>query len=197
MDLKGKTPWEVLPTVWKSESSYMSFFRGQLRRAWSRHPMRIELLKSRRLKVPEEDRERLGNRIKHCYRCESCGKIHASKNIEVDHIKPAGSLKTKEDLGSFASRLLFVMPGDLQLLCKDLCHPVKSYMDTRNVSEEEAALSLALSKFKKQTAKKQKNILSVTGLPLNNPEQRKQAFYRAIKEGVLTNPFKGTNFSNK
>jgi hypothetical protein len=197
MNLKGENPWEVLPKVWKTESSYMSFFRGQLRRAWSRHPMRIELMKSRRLEVPEEERERLGNRIKHCYECESCGKLYAAKNIEVDHITPAGSLKTKEDLGSFASRLLFVMPEDLQLLCKGLCHPVKSYMDARNVSEEEASLSLSASKFMKQSAKKQKEILSVTGKPLNNPKERKEAYYYCINKGILTNPFTGTNFTNK
>ena len=193
MNLDGKTPWEVLPEVWKTESAYMSFFRGQLRRAWNRHPMRVELMKSRRLEVPESERERLGNRIKHCYRCESCGQLHAAKTIEVDHIKAAGSLKSKEDLGSFAGRLLFVMPEDLQLLCKTVCHPVKSYMDAYQVSADVAKVSLAHARFKKLPAATQKKKLEQTGKPLNNPHDRKLAFYRALSKGLLPNHFESAN----
>lgn len=192
----GLNPWEVLPTVWKTQAAYMSFFRGQLRRAWSRHPMRVEFMKSRRLDVPESERKRLGNRIEQCYQCESCQELFAAKTIEVDHIVPAGSLKCKEDLGAFASKLLFVMPKDLQLLCKT-CHQVKSYMDKSGVDEVTAKERLNLSRFKKQPATIQKKLLSewLPDCATGNPKQREAAYLQALRTGLTKNDFEKVSLS--
>ena len=51
--------------------------------------------------------------------------IQNFKEISVDHIVPAGSLKTYDDLPGFVERL-FCEEDNLQILCKDNCHQAKT-----------------------------------------------------------------------
>ena len=54
------------------------------------------------------------------YHCQGCGLVVGSREIEVDHVVPAGSLSCWEDLGPFAQRLFCGSDG-LQVLCRE-CH---------------------------------------------------------------------------
>lgn len=56
--------------------------------------------------------------LKFEYKCAACGGWFPEKETQVDHITPAGALRTFEDVGAFARRLLFPAPEDLQVLCK-------------------------------------------------------------------------------
>ena len=38
--------------VWKTESAFMSWLRGGIRRMWSKHPVRIEFMKQNRTRIP-------------------------------------------------------------------------------------------------------------------------------------------------
>ena len=58
------------------------------------------------------------------YQCNHCKKWFPDKNIQVDHIVEAGSLKCKEDLPDFVERLFCEVDG-FQVLCKP-CHKVKT-----------------------------------------------------------------------
>lgn len=58
------------------------------------------------------------------YQCNECKGWFAEKNIEIDHIIPAGSLNCKEDLPGFVERLFCEVDG-LQILCSS-CHDVKT-----------------------------------------------------------------------
>lgn len=58
------------------------------------------------------------------YKCAACDDTFASKDVEVDHIVPAGSLKTYEDLPGFVERMFCEKQG-FQVLCKD-CHQLKT-----------------------------------------------------------------------
>ena len=44
--------WELYPNIWKSESAFMSWLRGGIRRMWSHHPVRIEFMKQNRIRIP-------------------------------------------------------------------------------------------------------------------------------------------------
>ena len=37
----GKEPWEQCPDVWKTKAMFFQWMRGQMRRAWSRHPVKV------------------------------------------------------------------------------------------------------------------------------------------------------------
>jgi 5-methylcytosine-specific restriction endonuclease McrA len=56
--------------------------------------------------------------------CSECKGWFKQKDVSIDHIIPAGSLNSFEDLAGFASRL-FVGQEGLQLLCSE-CHNKKT-----------------------------------------------------------------------
>jgi len=58
------------------------------------------------------------------YQCAKCKKWWAEKNINVDHIIPAGSLQCANDLPGFVERLFVEVEG-LQVLCSN-CHNLKT-----------------------------------------------------------------------
>jgi len=66
-----------------------------------------------------------GKRHKFEYQCAQCKNWHPEKNIDIDHIEEAGSLKSFDDLPGFARRLFCDVDG-LQILCKP-CHKEKTH----------------------------------------------------------------------
>jgi 5-methylcytosine-specific restriction endonuclease McrA len=58
------------------------------------------------------------------YQCAKCKKWWSEKNINVDHIIPAGSLQCADDLPGFVERLFVEVEG-LQVLCSN-CHNLKT-----------------------------------------------------------------------
>jgi 5-methylcytosine-specific restriction endonuclease McrA len=105
--------------TWTS-ARYFSFIRSALRRAFVKYPVRYQALeKARRLS------ELSDKRTKWEYQCNHCKKWFKQKDIQVDHIKECGSLKTYRDLPRFV-KTLFCEAGNLQVLCKP-CHKGKTY----------------------------------------------------------------------
>jgi 5-methylcytosine-specific restriction endonuclease McrA len=58
------------------------------------------------------------------YNCVACNDWFPDKEVQVDHIIPAGSLKSYEDLPRFCENL-FCESKNLQIMCKP-CHQVKT-----------------------------------------------------------------------
>ena len=58
------------------------------------------------------------------YQCAACKGWFKGADVDVDHIKPAGSLNKFEDLPGFVERL-FCEADNLQVMCKD-CHSEKT-----------------------------------------------------------------------
>jgi len=63
----------------------------------------------------------VGRRKRVMYMCAICEKLHERKNVEVNHIAPAGSLKTYDDLPAFCEKLFVEDITKLEVLCKP-CH---------------------------------------------------------------------------
>ena len=108
-----------------TESRYFSFIRSALSQAWSRYPVKHQFLKSRQKPYSGSDK-----RTKFEYDCEECKQTFKGKDVQVDHIKPAGSLLKYEDLPSFVENL-FCEVDNLQLLCKE-CHKKKTAEERKN-----------------------------------------------------------------
>lgn len=102
-----------------TESRYWTFIRSALRQAWSKYPVRYQVLNDARQPFSGTDK-----RTKWEYQCNCCKKWFKSKDVQVDHIVSAGSLKCYEDLPAFVKRL-FCEADNLQVLCKE-CHHVKT-----------------------------------------------------------------------
>ena len=103
-----------------TEARYFAFIRGALRRAAQKYPVKYQVKDAARRPKPK------GKAGRHHfeYKCNKCKKWFQGKEVEVDHITPAGSLKTFEDLPGFVERL-FCEPEQLQVLCKP-CHRMKT-----------------------------------------------------------------------
>lgn len=101
-----------------TEPAFWSFIRSALRKAsmyWK--PLQQCKLDARR---PFKG----VGRQKWEYLCNHCNKWFAEKEIQVDHVIDAGSLKSGDDLKGFVERC-FVEAGGYQVLCKS-CHQVKT-----------------------------------------------------------------------
>lgn len=128
-------PWEIDDNPWGTKAKFFSWLRGQLRRAWSKYPIRINYLNQKRFKIPNPKKK--GRKEIWGVKCEKCKKKFPLSNIQVDHIESAGKLTEREDIQDFIERLVFVGYDDIQLLCKD-CHGIKTYMDRYGVTWAQA-----------------------------------------------------------
>ena len=108
-----------------SEAMFWSFIRSALRqksRWWK--PISVCKLNARRLY------KGINKRQKYEYQCKKCKAWHPEKNINVDHIIPAGSLNTAQDLPQFVERL-FCEQDNLQVLC-EACHDKKTLKEKQS-----------------------------------------------------------------
>ena len=105
-----------------SEAMYWSFIRSALRqksRWWK--PISVCKEKARRAY------KGINKRQKYEYQCKSCKGYFPDKEINVDHIVPAGALNCGQDLPGFVERL-FCEVEHLQCLCKS-CHDTKTQQE--------------------------------------------------------------------
>jgi len=102
-----------------SESAFWSFIRSALRQKsrWWKPISECKAKAKRTYNGPLK-------RQKFEYQCNQCKEWYPEKKINVDHICPAGSLNSAQDLPGFIERL-FCEIDNLQVLC-EVCHNVKT-----------------------------------------------------------------------
>ena len=103
---------------------YFSFIRSALRRAWTKYPVRYQVMD--KAKQPYKGKDK---RTKWVYQCNSCRGTFKSTEVNVDHITPAGTLRDYSDLPQFVKNL-FCEADNLQVLCKK-CHDTKTKEDRK------------------------------------------------------------------
>jgi 5-methylcytosine-specific restriction endonuclease McrA len=97
--------------------------------------VKYELLKSEAVDTPTGELFKTGKKMGQIktlkkYKCAHCNGMFRATEVQVDHIIPAGSLQSFDDLQGFAERL-FCGPENLQLVCKP-CHVIKTKEDRDN-----------------------------------------------------------------
>ena len=122
---KKTPPHEDYPQ-WTT-ARFWSFIRSQIRAGFRRWPPKYECLADAKRAVT-------GQRHKAEYQCNLCSKWFKQKDVEVDHIEPAGSLKGWEDVSNFVRRV-FVSKDKLQVLC-NTCHKAKTKQE-RSKNEDD------------------------------------------------------------
>jgi len=102
-----------------TESAFWSFIRSGLRQKsrWWKPIAECKAKAKRPYKGPLK-------RQKFEYQCNQCKNWFPDKKINVDHICPAGSLNSAQDLPDFIERL-FCEVDNLQVLC-ETCHNAKT-----------------------------------------------------------------------
>jgi 5-methylcytosine-specific restriction endonuclease McrA len=107
-----------------SEAVYWTFIRSALRqksRWWP--PVTQVKLEARRIY------KGVNKRQKYEYQCNICKEWFMEKDINIDHIIPAGALNCGADLEGFVGRLFVEVEG-LQVLCIN-CHDKKTQKDRK------------------------------------------------------------------
>lgn len=102
-----------------TESQFWSFIRSALRQKsrWWKPITECKMKARRPYKGPNK-------RQKFEYQCNICKLWWPEKQVNVDHIQPAGSLNCAADLAGFVERL-FCEIDNLQVLCEE-CHNIKT-----------------------------------------------------------------------
>ncbi len=164
-------PWEDPRTPWKTKSEFMSYIRGCLRKSWNQHPVKLSVLKNQRKQVPNPN-PRGNKKTVWGFECPLCGTEDVIKNAQVDHKKPAGTLRDISDIQQFAENLLVVVEEDLQLICKG-CNSTLAYADKQGLSFEEAKATKQAIAIQKQ--KQDISWLKTAGItPASNAKARRQ-----------------------
>lgn len=127
-------PWDVPGVPWKTEAAFYGWVRGQLRKGWSRHPVKNLLIQNNRFKKDNGK----GRKTWHL-ECDICKQDTPQTKIQIDHIHPAGSLKTTEDIGKFVERLYFVTFDTIRPLCIP-CHEIITFAERKGITFEEAII---------------------------------------------------------
>lgn len=99
----------------ETQAKHMSNIRGMLRRMtrfWK--PKQLALKAVSKVVIS-------GGKKTIRYQCKHCREWYIGKNVEVNHIIPAGSLKSYADLPSFCENLFVEDITLLEVLCKE-CH---------------------------------------------------------------------------
>lgn len=165
-------PWELYPTLWKSQAAFFTYLRGQIRLTWSRFPAKLKW-KSAQMVSPPKD---YTGRAKKLGKCNYCGLFHAASSLEVDHIEQAGVCNSWETAAQFLRRLLDCNENWC-LACKP-CHKIKSYAEKEGISFEEARLQKRVIEFCKQPTTKVVEFCLQNGYnerSLTNAEKRRNA----------------------
>lgn len=147
--IEEKKLWEIYPHIWSSESAYMSWLRGGLRRyLWSKNPVKLEFIKQNRIKIPNPNPR---GKVKEVWGgvCALTGNIFPIGDMEVDHKEGNHSLKTLDDLVPFVKGIVMITLDDLQLVSKK-AHKIKSYAEKQGISFEEAKIEKEVIEIIKQ-----------------------------------------------
>jgi len=103
-----------------SEAAYWGKVRSLLRRGFM-YWLPMKNVKNKARRKSQNDNKRL----KWEYQCAECTRWFPSKDIQVDHTNPVGSLKCGEDLQGFLERLTEEDESLYSVQCKP-CHQIKT-----------------------------------------------------------------------
>lgn len=176
-----KKPWEEPDSPWKTESSYYSWMRGGLRRVWNKMPTKLNLIKKHRKQIvnpnPKGKKPTVWGGD-----CAMCGGEFVEKLLQVDHIVPAGSLRTHKDIQGFIERLLIVTEDDLRLVCVD-CNNALSISEKQGITYEEALVVKEAIAICKESVQAQKDYICKYGLiPASNAKGRREQIENILRE---------------
>ena len=147
--IDDKKLWEIYPHIWATESTYMSWLRGGIRRyLWSKNPVKLEFIKQNRVKIPNPNPR---GKVKEVWGgvCALTGNTYPIGDMEVDHKEGNHSLKTLDDLVPFVKGIVMITLDDLQLVSKE-AHKIKSYAEKQGISFEEAKIEKEVIEIIKQ-----------------------------------------------
>ena len=148
-----KKPWEEFPHIWKSESAFIVWIRGGLRKLWSKHPVKLEFMKANRKRIKNPN-PTASKRFPEVWgaECNICKKDFTQNEIQIDHRGDEGTFTTMSEIEVYARHLYLVGFDDLQSVCKP-CHKIINHSQRTGTSFEEAAMLKEVIRIFKEESK--------------------------------------------
>ena len=176
-------PWEDVPDVWKDERAYCNWLRSQIRRAWSRHPIKTTYVKNRRMAIADMDActRKDYPRAKFICECEMCHSWFPQSHMEVDHIHGGTGFSDYEGFLVWQKTMLFLGFEDIQHLCKP-CHANVTLSQKLGCTLKEVPFHRERIAFGKLKAKGQITKLKKLGLPEGTNSAKREAIFLAYLE---------------
>jgi hypothetical protein len=184
------TPWEECPDVWKTQSEYFVWLRGQLRGIWSDYPVRTTFKEESCREVTPEEKEakKFHPSTKKVGQCTFCKEWMAKSKLEVDHKIPSDGCTNFVEAEKFLWYCARPSREDMQLAC-DPCHKIKTYSERYNMTFEEAKIEKTVIAFVKDSGKKLTHILTTdfdyTPEQTSNDSKRRGAVRELVKAGEI------------
>lgn len=175
-------PWEIHPEVWKTESAWLSYVRGGIRRGlWKNYPPKLEFLKANvELKENTNPKSKKRFPLVKMWQCEQCEEWFTSKDIQVDHRSGHNSLRSVDEISSYIEALLLDCSfDDYAILCTP-CHKIKSNADAKGLTFEESRIDKLVIQICKD--KQDVQWLKDKGVvPASNQSKRKEQIREVLQ----------------
>lgn len=149
------------------EKEVVSWWRSAVRQMFSNSIFYRKYIEDQSaLVVNENPRSKKRYPMVKRFTCAICGEQIGSGDLEVDHLDGGNSNKSLADADSFIKAIMFVIPDDIQVLCKDKhkvvnkkktlvkfgCHSYKTLQQKIGCSFEEAKVRKQYLLFVKENA---------------------------------------------
>lgn len=174
--MSDNKPWLVPRVPWKTQATFESWVRGQIRRGWARHPVKNLYIQNHRFKK-DNGKGRLTWHVE----CEQCNQDFPQGKTQVDHLLAStiGGVKDAEGWGRLVTRMYYVTFDDIQILCKP-CHDVKTYSERKGLSFEDAKLEKQVVEVMKKSTPQLKKWLLSKGEKYLTPKPKNKDVVRRI-----------------
>lgn len=186
MDANLKQPWEEDGSPWKTESQFLVWVRGVLRKGWSKHPLKLEYIKRFRKRITNPKNN---PRFPEVWgmTCSVCMQDKVQAEIEIDHIsETGGTFKKLEDAYDYMKHLFMVNYSKMQAVCKP-CHKIINHSQRKGITFEDAALEKKVIEFMKKSTDEVIAFCKRYGYSeamLSNAVKRRAALTKIFKETV-------------
>lgn len=179
-------PWKVEGNPWGTESKFITWIRGVLRKGWSKHPLKIEYIKRYRKRIKNPN-EKASKRFPEVWgmTCECCKVDTVQAEIEIDHKGEQGKFTTLSEIYGYAKHLFMIDYDSIRAVCKN-CHRIISQSQRSGVSFEEAKTEKFVILFAKLPAATQVEILSSLGCKGKTKEARVALYKQLIADGRIS-----------
>lgn len=174
----SNTPWSSVPKLWKDEKAYLNWLRSQVRKVWSRHPVKNNYVKQRPSKNPHTMPNVKGvtTKSRTCRQCEICNDWFIPAHLEVDHIHGGKGFSTYDEFLEWQKRILFVGFDDIREICKG-CHADVNLMQRFNCTKEEVPYHKARIEFSKLNSSEQTKRLEELQLGKGKNKVEREALF--------------------
>jgi len=172
-----KEPWELYPSIWKSQAAFFAYLRGGIRMIWSRYPAKLQWKKEQLSSTPPAG---YAGRGKSFGKCHYCSESFTGSSLEVDHKKQAGTCNSWDTAQEFLHNLLDCN-SNWVLACKP-CHKIKSYAERTGKSFEEAVVEKRVIEATKWPVGKINSFLAAHQYVAANAKQRREALTKIFNK---------------